>query len=70
MGRSIEIEDHVGKLLDDRSAGILGNDLKCFGTASNGLQALLHSLKKYFTQAGFLLVVPLVRLLDITFRRG
>ena len=63
------VEDHVGELLDDCSSRVFRNELKCFWTAPDGPQALFHALKKHVAQARLLLLVPLVGLLDITFRR-
>src|SRR5438552_8002566 len=63
------VEDHVGELLDDCSPRVFRNELKCFWTAPDGPQALFHALKKHVAQARLLLLVPLVGLLDITFRR-
>jgi hypothetical protein len=62
------VEDHLGELLDDRSARVFCNELKCFWTAANGPQTLFHALKKRFSQTRLLLFVPFVGLLDIAFR--
>ena len=63
------VEDHVRELLDDRSARVFCNELKCFWTAPNGPQAPFHALKKNFAHATLLLFIPFVGLLDIAFRR-
>ena len=63
------VENDVWELPHNGSARLLGNGLECFRTACNGSQALFHALKKHVAQAGLLVFVPLVGLLDIAFGR-